>query len=82
MMTITDLADRLRRIIEAAPENRKTAMMHVAGIIFAEEIDHYGGAAIAREAGLPGWAAALTDGRNLAPCVAVDPNELKRLLKL
>ena len=63
MMTITDLANRLRRIIEAAaPENRKTAMVHVFGIIFAEEINHYGGAAIAGEAGLPGWAAALTDG--------------------
>ena len=81
MMTITDLAERLRRILEAAPEDRKTAMMHVFGIIFAEDIDHYGGAAIAREAGQPN-PAALTDGRNLANYVAVDPNELKRLLKL
>ena len=81
MMTITDSADRLRRIVEAAPEDRKTAMMHVFGIIFAEEIDRYGGAAIAREAGQPNTPA-LTDGRNLASYVAVDPNELKRLLKL
>ena len=81
MMTITDLAARLRRIIDAAPEDRKTAMMHVFGIIFAEEVDRYGGAAIAREAGQPN-PAALTDGRNLAEYVAVNPGELKRLLKL
>ena len=37
MMTITDVADRLRRIIEAASEDRKTAMMQMFGIIFAEE---------------------------------------------
>ena len=60
---------------------RKTAMMHVFGIIFAEEVDRYGGAAIAREAGQPN-PAALTDGRNLAEYVAVNPGELKRLLKL
>ena len=47
-MTITDLAERLRRMIDAAPDDRKTAMIHVFGIIFADEIDHYGGAAIAR----------------------------------
>lgn len=80
MMTITDSADRLRRIIKAAPEDRKTAMMHLFGIIFAEEINHHGGTAIANEAGE--HPAALTDGRNLAQYVDVRPNELKRLLKL
>ena len=56
-------------------------MMHVFGIIFAAEIDRYGGAAIAREAGQPN-PAALTDGRNLAPYVTVNPGDLKRLLTL
>ena len=80
MMTITDLADRLRRMIEAAPEDGKTAKMHLFGIIFAEEIGRYGGAAIAHEAGQR--PEPLTDGRNLAPYVAVNPGELKRLLTL
>lgn len=55
-------------------------MMHVFGIIFAGEIGRYDGSAIAREAGQPD-PAALTDRRNLAEYLTVNPSKLKRLFE-
>ena len=62
------------------PDQRVTAMTHLFGIIFAEDIQRSGTTAnqIATEAGNKNWNVEIKDGQNLADYVVVKPGHLKR----
>ena len=79
-VTTTELADRLRRILAGAPGGTRSVHMLLFGIIFAEELSD-GAGAVAEAAGV-GYPETINYGRSLAPYVTVNPDELKRLLKL
>lgn len=75
------LVDKLLEMRRAGePDNRISAMTHLFGILFAEDIRRSGTTPpqIAKEAGNENWCGLITDGRNLADYVEVKPDHLQR----
>lgn len=75
------LVDKLLEMRNAgAPYRRVSAMTHLFGIIFAEDIrrSRTTPPQIARDAGNENWCGLITDGQNLAEYVTVKPEHLER----
>ena len=75
------LVEKLKQMRRTGePDKRLTAMTHLFGIIFAEDIRRSGTNAteIARKAGHEGWNVEIKNGQNLADYVVVKPEHLKR----
>ena len=75
------LVDKLLEMRRAGePDDRVSAMTHLFGIIFAEDIRKSGTTPpqIAKEAGNQNWSGLITDGQNLADYVEVKREHLER----
>ena len=84
-MTLNQLVNKLEEMRAAGKHQQQdvTLMMHLFGIIFANEIARHGGSAIAAEYTKKtgeriGNGAQINDGRKLAQYVADLPGELAR----
>ena len=73
------LVEKLKEMRRAgAPDRRMSAMTHLFGIIFAEDIPtNEIRRQIAAEAGDSGWAGLIKDGQNLADYVEAKPEHLE-----
>ena len=69
-MSLDELADKLRRMWEAAPKGGKTPMVHLFGIRYADELENKDLRAIAELAGRPrSMGTEIRKGRALAQYV-------------
>ena len=77
-MTFEEAAAKLKEMFEGAPEGERTAMVHLFGIKYADEIRYLSSARIASiaqlsKSGSGAYATELSKGRKLAKYVDLKP---------
>ena len=72
-MTVEELADILRCVYKNAPDREIALRVHLFGIKYADELANLSIKKVATLAGIPGYAAEVNKGRNLAGYVKIKP---------
>lgn len=72
-MTTAEAADILKCVYDNAPEGEKALRVHLFGIKYAAELANLSIKEVATLAGIPGYAAEINKGRNLAGYVDIKP---------
>lgn len=72
-MTVEELAAKLKCVHKNAPEGKKAVRVHLFGIKYAAELADISIKELAKLAGIPGYAAEVNKGRNLAEYVDIKP---------
>ncbi len=73
MMTVSEAAAILKCVYDKAPEGKKALSVHLFGIKYAAELAGLSIKEVATLAGIPGYAAEINKGRNLAGYVDIKP---------
>ena len=71
-MELPELAEKLREMYNTAPKDEKALSVHLFGIKYAAELSRFSPAAVARHAGLDGYAPEINKARNLARYVTLN----------
>ena len=73
-MTVEELAAKLKCVYRKGKENEQAALrVHLFGIKYADELAGLSIKEVATQAGIPGYAAEVNKGRNLAGYVDIKP---------
>lgn len=72
-MTVEKAAKILKCVYRKAPEGEKALRVHLFGIKYADELADLSIKEVATRAGIPGYAAEVNKGRNLAGYVDIKP---------